>query len=62
MNAISPGPIDTAFVNQVLNDQQTEKFLKNSVNSTSIGRMGSLDEVAKLSHFLHRMIVVILRG
>ena len=36
VNAISPGPIDTPFVNRVLNDQQTEKFLKNSVNSTSI--------------------------
>jgi NAD(P)-dependent dehydrogenase (short-subunit alcohol dehydrogenase family) len=52
VNAISPGPIDTHFVNQVLNDQQTEKFLKNSVNSTSIGRMGSPDEVAKAVSFL----------
>jgi NAD(P)-dependent dehydrogenase (short-subunit alcohol dehydrogenase family) len=52
VNAISPGPIDTPFVNQVLNDQQTEKFLKNSVNSTSIGRMGSPDEVAKAVSFL----------
>ena len=41
VNAISPGPIDTPFVNRVLTDQQTEKFLKNSVNSTSIGRLGS---------------------
>ena len=52
VNAISPGPIDTLFVNRVLNDQQTEKFLKNSVNSTSIGRMGSPDEVAKAVSFL----------
>ena len=52
VNAISPGPIDTPFVNRVLNDQQTEKFLKNSVNSTSIGRMGSPDEVAKAVLFL----------
>ena len=52
VNAISPGPIDTPFVNRVLNDQQTEKFLKNSVNSTSIGRMGSPDEVAKAVSFL----------
>jgi NAD(P)-dependent dehydrogenase (short-subunit alcohol dehydrogenase family) len=52
VNAISPGPIDTPFVNQVLNDQQTEKFLKDSVNSTSIGRMGSPDEVAKAVSFL----------
>ena len=52
VNAISPGPIDTPFVNRLLNDQQTEKFLKNSVNSTSIGRMGSPDEVAKAVSFL----------
>jgi NAD(P)-dependent dehydrogenase (short-subunit alcohol dehydrogenase family) len=52
VNAISPGPIDTPFVNRVLNDQQTEKFLKNSVNSTSLGRMGSPDEVAKAVSFL----------
>ena len=52
VNAISPGPIDTPFVNRVLNDQQTEKFLKNSVSSTSIGRMGSPDEVAKAVSFL----------
>jgi NAD(P)-dependent dehydrogenase (short-subunit alcohol dehydrogenase family) len=52
VNAISPGPIDTPFVNRVLNDQQTEKFLKNSVNSTSLGRMGSPDEVAKAVLFL----------
>ena len=52
VNAISPGPIETPFVNRVLNDQQTEKFLKNSVNSTSIGRMGSPDEVAKAVLFL----------
>jgi NAD(P)-dependent dehydrogenase (short-subunit alcohol dehydrogenase family) len=52
VNAISPGPIDTPFVNRVLNDQQTEKFLKDSVKSTSIGRMGSPDEVAKAVLFL----------
>ena len=52
VNAISPGPIDTPFVSRVLNDQQTENFLKNSVNSTSIGRMGSPDEVAKAVLFL----------
>jgi len=52
VNAISPGPIDTPFVSRVLNDQQTENFLKNSINSTSIGRMGSPDEVAKVVSFL----------
>jgi NAD(P)-dependent dehydrogenase (short-subunit alcohol dehydrogenase family) len=52
VNAISPGPIDTPFVNRVLNGQQTEKFPKNSVSSNSIGRMGSPDEVAKAVSFL----------
>jgi NAD(P)-dependent dehydrogenase (short-subunit alcohol dehydrogenase family) len=52
VNAISPGPIDTPFVNRVLDDQQTENFLKKSVNLTSIGRMGSPDEVAKAVSFL----------
>jgi NAD(P)-dependent dehydrogenase (short-subunit alcohol dehydrogenase family) len=52
VNAISPGPIDTPFVNRVLTEQQTEKFLKNSVNSTSIGRIGSPGEVAKAVSFL----------
>ena len=52
VNDISPGPIDTPFVSRVLNDQQTENFLKNSINSTSIGRMGSPDEVAKVVSFL----------
>ena len=51
-NAISPGPMDTPFVNRVLNDQQTEKFLKKSVSSTSTGRIGSPDEVAKAVLFL----------
>jgi len=47
VNAVSPGPIDNLFVNTVLNKQQSEEFLKNSVKSTPMGRMGSPDEVAK---------------
>ena len=52
VNAISPGPIDTTFVNRVLNDQQTEQFIQNVVKSTPLGRMGSPDEVAKAVSFL----------
>jgi NAD(P)-dependent dehydrogenase (short-subunit alcohol dehydrogenase family) len=52
VNAISPGPIDTTFVNRVLNDQQTEQFIQNVVKATPLGRMGSPDEVAKAVSFL----------
>jgi NAD(P)-dependent dehydrogenase (short-subunit alcohol dehydrogenase family) len=52
VNAISPGPIDTPFVNRVLNDQQTQQFIQNAVKSTPMGRMGSPDEVAKGVLFL----------
>jgi NAD(P)-dependent dehydrogenase (short-subunit alcohol dehydrogenase family) len=52
VNAISPGPIDTPFVNRVLNDQQTQQFIQNAVKSTPMGRMGSTDEVAKGVSFL----------
>lgn len=52
VNAISPGPIDTPFVNRVLNDQQTDQFIQNVVKATPMGRMGSPDEVAKAVTFL----------
>ena len=52
VNAISPGPIDTTFVNRVLNEQQTQQFIQNVVKATPIGRMGSPDEVAKAVLFL----------
>ena len=52
VNAISPGPIDTHFVNRVLNDQQTDQFIQNVVKATPLGRMGSPDEVAKAVSFL----------
>ena len=52
VNAISPGPIDTPFVNRVLDDQQTQQFIQNAVKSTPMGRMGSPDEVAKGVSFL----------
>ena len=52
VNAVSPGPIDTPFVNTVLSEQQSEEFLKNFLKSTPMGRMGSPDEVAKAVLFL----------
>jgi NAD(P)-dependent dehydrogenase (short-subunit alcohol dehydrogenase family) len=52
VNAISPGPIDTSFVNRALNDQQTQQFIQNAVKFTPMGRMGSPDEVAKAVSFL----------
>ena len=52
VNAISPGPIDTPFVNRVLSEQQSEQFIKNVLKSTPMGRMGSPDEVAKAVSFL----------
>jgi NAD(P)-dependent dehydrogenase (short-subunit alcohol dehydrogenase family) len=52
VNAISPGPIDTPFVNRVLNEQQTEQFIQNVAKATPMGRMGSPDEVAKAVSFL----------
>jgi len=52
VNAVSPGPIDTQFVPTVLNEQQSEQFLKNVLKSTPMGRMGSPDEVAKAVSFL----------
>ena len=52
VNAISPGPIDTPFVNRILNEQQTEQFIQNVVKVTPLGRMGSADEVAKAVLFL----------
>jgi NAD(P)-dependent dehydrogenase (short-subunit alcohol dehydrogenase family) len=48
----SADPIDTPFVNRVLNEQQTQQFIQNVVKGTPIGRMGSPDEVAKAVSFL----------
>ena len=36
----------------MLNEQQSEQFLKNVLKSTPMGRMGSPDEVAKAVSFL----------
>ena len=53
VNAISPGPIDTPiFGNLLQNEEQSEQFKKNIVNTVPMGRMGSPDEVAKAVSFL----------
>ena len=53
VNAISPGPIDTPiFSNLLQNEEQSEQFKKNIVNTVPMGRMGSPDEIAKVVSFL----------
>jgi NAD(P)-dependent dehydrogenase (short-subunit alcohol dehydrogenase family) len=53
VNAISPGPIDTPiFSNLLQNEEQSEQFKKNIVNTVPMGRMGSPDEIAKAVSFL----------
>src|SRR3954451_24622522 len=52
INAVSPGSIDTPFLDPVLSKQQSEQFLNNVLKSTPLGRMGSPDEVAKAVLFL----------
>ena len=53
VNAISPGPIDTPiFSNLLQNEEQSQQFKKNIVNTVPMGRMGSPDEIAKVVSFL----------
>jgi len=52
VNAVSPGPIDTPFVDRVLSKEQREQFLDSVLKSTPMGRMGAPDEVAKAVLFL----------
>ena len=52
VNTVSPGSIDTPFLNPVLSKHQSEQFLNNVLKSTPLGRMGSPDEVAKAVLFL----------
>ena len=52
VNAVSPGSIDTPFVYRMLSKEQSEEFLNNTLKSTSMGRMGTPDEVAKAVLFL----------
>jgi NAD(P)-dependent dehydrogenase (short-subunit alcohol dehydrogenase family) len=53
VNAISPGPIDTPiFSNLTQNEEESEQFKKNIVNTVPMRRMGTPDEVAKVASFL----------
>ena len=53
VNAISPGPIDTPiFSNLMQNEEQSEQFKKNIVNTVPMGGMGTPDEIAKVVSFL----------
>lgn len=53
VNAISPGPIDTPiFSNLTQNEEQSDQFKKNIVNTVPMRRMGTPDEVAKVVLFL----------
>ena len=53
VNAISPGPIDTPiFSNLLQNEEQSEQFKKNIMNTVPMGRMGSPEEIAKVVSFL----------
>lgn len=52
VNAVSPGSIDTPFVYRTLSKEQSDQFLNNTVKSTSMGRLGTPDEVAKAVLFL----------
>jgi NAD(P)-dependent dehydrogenase (short-subunit alcohol dehydrogenase family) len=50
VNAISPGPTDTA--QQQLSGELGEQLRTNLVNAVPLGRMGNPDEVAKAVSFL----------
>jgi NAD(P)-dependent dehydrogenase (short-subunit alcohol dehydrogenase family) len=53
VNAISPGPIDTPGVSELVQgEEQIEQFKKSIVSTVPMGRMGSPDEVAKAASFL----------
>jgi NAD(P)-dependent dehydrogenase (short-subunit alcohol dehydrogenase family) len=52
VNTVSPGSINTPFLNPVLSKHQNEQFLNNVLKFTPLGRMGSPDEVAKAVLFL----------
>jgi len=53
VNAISPGPIDTAiFSTAAQTEEQAEQTKTSLVASVPMGRMGSPDEIAKAATFL----------
>jgi NAD(P)-dependent dehydrogenase (short-subunit alcohol dehydrogenase family) len=53
VNAISPGPIDTPGVSELVQgEEQIEQFKTSIISAVPMGRMGSPDEVAKAASFL----------
>ena len=53
VNAISPGPIDTPGLNDIMDtDEQIEQFKSSLLSGVPLGRMGSPDEIAKVVLFL----------
>jgi NAD(P)-dependent dehydrogenase (short-subunit alcohol dehydrogenase family) len=53
VNVISPGPIETPIFTSLMQDEeQSEQFKKNLVNTVPMGRMGNPDEIAKVVSFL----------
>jgi NAD(P)-dependent dehydrogenase (short-subunit alcohol dehydrogenase family) len=53
VNAISPGPIDTEGLRELLGSSQTGQDRLNSISSTvPLGRLGVPDEIAKAAVFL----------
>jgi NAD(P)-dependent dehydrogenase (short-subunit alcohol dehydrogenase family) len=53
VNAISPGPIDTPGVSELVQgEEQIEQFKTSIISTVPMGRRGSPDEVAKAASFL----------
>ncbi len=53
MNALSPGPIDTEGLRELLGSAQAGKDRLNSIGSTvPLARLGQPDEIAKAAVFL----------
>jgi NAD(P)-dependent dehydrogenase (short-subunit alcohol dehydrogenase family) len=53
VNAISPGPIDTPGLNDIMDtDEQMRQFKASLISGVPLGRMGSPDEIAKAALFL----------
>ncbi len=53
MNAVSPGPIETNFINQADMDEKREEQFREQVESqVPLGRFGEAEEVANVALFL----------
>ena len=52
VNAVSPGPIATPGVDQLVGKEQSEQFKTNMASNVPLGRVGEPDEIAKAVVFL----------